>query len=208
MPDAAIYVLAGVNGAGKSSVLGSALAEAGLDFYNPDLAARELIRDHPELGQERANSLAWQQMRRHLEDAILNRTSYAFESTLGGKTIPHLLAAALEGGIEVHVWYIGLNSPEHHLVRVRQRVAEGGHDIPETHIRKRYVSSRANLIRLLPGLTTLKVFDNNQDAWPARPELVLDVEAGMIKFIAEDNLMPPWARPIAGALNDKTGPPA
>ncbi|HHX82418.1 MAG TPA: hypothetical protein GX696_05490, partial [Pseudomonadaceae bacterium] len=81
-----IYVLAGVNGAGKSSVGSRALAQAGLSWFNPDTYARDLAK---QLSIERneANGLAWQEGFRQLNEAIANQQSYAFETTLGGNSI-------------------------------------------------------------------------------------------------------------------------
>ncbi|MGH8574211.1 MAG: hypothetical protein ACREX8_16790 [Gammaproteobacteria bacterium] len=68
---------------------------------------------------------------------MASRLDFAFETTLGANTIPRLLAEAASQGIEVHVWYAGLSSPELHIERVRSRVRKGGHDIPEADIRRR-----------------------------------------------------------------------
>ena len=93
-------------------------------------------------------------------------STFAFETTLGGKTITALLERALGAGGEVRIWYVGLSTPELHLARVRARVARGGHDIPEAQIRARYDASRLNLIRMLPHLTELRVYDNSVEAVP------------------------------------------
>src|SRR5207244_10369114 len=161
-----IYVLAGTNGAGKSSLAGAAWERHGADYFNPDTAARLIAARNPGLGQAEANSAAWHQGRRLLERAIAERLTFAFETTLGGATITPLLQRALSAGIAVRVWYVGLASPELHIARVRARVARGGHDIPAGHIRARYDSSRLNLIRLLPRLTELRVYDNSAEADP------------------------------------------
>ena len=64
-----------------------------------------------------------------------------------------LLEQAIEKGMAVRVWYVGLENVELHSARVRARVAAGGHDIPEAKIRARSDQSRLNLIPLLPELT-------------------------------------------------------
>jgi len=69
-----------------------------------------------------------------LERAIAERKTFAFETTLGGATITALLQRALAAGIAVRVWYVGLDSPELHIARVRAR-SHGRHDIPAGHIR-------------------------------------------------------------------------
>ncbi len=179
-------MLAGVNGAGKSSLGGAAIRQSGGDYYNPDEAARDLLG------------------RNLLEKAIADRLDFAFESTLGANTIPALLRAAAQAGFEVHVWYAGLSSPELHLARVKSRVRKGGHDISEADIRRRYQHSRLNLINLLPYIAALRVFDNSPDADPAtgrapEPVLVLHMERGKILNPADLPDTPDWARPIVAA---------
>ena len=151
-PPARLYVVAGVNGAGKSSVGGAAIRAFGGDYFNPDEAARELMAANPGLDQVQANAAAWQQGKRLLEHAIRDRLDFAIETTLGGNTMARLLAEAAALGIEVRIWYVGLASAEAHIKRVRQRVRAGGHDIPEADIRRRWRYSRMNLVQLLPVL--------------------------------------------------------
>ena len=102
-PAPRIYVLAGVNGAGKSSIAGATFRLAGGQYFNPDEAARDMKAKHPALSQAAANGAAWQQGRRLLERAIAESLDYAFESTLGASTLPRLLARAASEGFEVRV---------------------------------------------------------------------------------------------------------
>jgi predicted ABC-type ATPase len=197
-------VLAGVNGAGKSSIAGAAYREAGGEYFNPDEAARLLREANPRLAQAQANGAAWQQGRRLLERAIAERLDFAFETTLGASTIPKLLAAAVDNGTEVRIWYAGLDSAEHHIERVRARVRKGGHDIPESDIRRRFENSRLNLIHLMPKLTALRVYDNGEEADPARgqaprPRLVLHMERGNMVGPPALSRTPGWAKPIVAA---------
>jgi predicted ABC-type ATPase len=200
-------VLAGTNGAGKSSIGGAALRQANADYFNPDEAARKLLAANPSIDQAGANAAAWQEGKRLLERAISERKHFAFETTLGGKTMTGLLQNALDEGFEVCVWYAGLDSPELHIARVAARVARGGHDIPEADIRRRYHRSRQNLISLLPRLTVLQVFDNSAEGDPKdgqqpAPRLLLHLERGRLVRPADPKLLgstPEWARPIAGA---------
>ncbi len=199
-----IYVLAGTNGAGKSSIGGAVIRNMGADYFNPDEATRRIHSASPHLSEREASSAAWHQGKRLLERAIANRLTFAFETTLGGETITALLRQALAKGIEVRVWYVGLATPELHLARVRARVARGGHDIPEGKIRERFERSRVNLIRLLPHLTELRVFDNSADADPAsgktpEPLLVLHMVNGAITSICDLPQVPGWAKPIVAA---------
>ncbi len=197
-------MLAGVNGAGKSSIGGAAFRAFGADYYNPDEAARSLMAVNPGLGQAEANAAAWQQGRRLLEKAIAERLDFAIETTLGGSTIAHLLAEAAERGFEVRVWYAGLATPELHIERVRARVRKGGHDIPEPDIRRRFEHSRLNLVHLMPHLASLRVHDNSTEADPAagkmaEPRLLLHVVRGRIAGPRDLAATPDWAKPILAA---------
>ena len=199
-----IYVLAGVNGAGKSSLGGAAFRAAGADYYNPDEAARALMAANPALTQADANSGAWRKGVELLMRAIRERKNFAFETTLGGNTISGLLMEATPKRIELYVWYVGLSSPELHIERVRARVRQGGHDIAAEHIRRRYEHSRLNLINLLPRITALRVYDNSTDADPAtgkipKPKLVLHMENGKILNRRNLRSTPDWAKPIVAA---------
>ncbi len=212
-----VYVIAGVNGAGKSSVAGETFRESGVDYYNPDEAARLLVTANPTLTQTEANAAAWHEGVRLLKRAIDERLDFAFETTLGANTIPRLLRKAANAGIEIYVWYVGLESPELHIARVKTRVARGGHDISEEDIRRRYERSRLNLIDLLPvlppqrgcrvgdpGLRALRIFDNSAEADPAdgqtpKPILVLSMERGKILGPKDLTHTPAWAKPIVAA---------
>jgi predicted ABC-type ATPase len=201
---ACIYVLAGTNGAGKSTVGGAAIREKGADYFNPDEAARRIRLAHPRISERDANSAAWHEGRRLLEEAIATRSTFAIETTLGGETIAGLLLRALVERIDVRIWYVGLATPELHMARVRARVARGGHDIPEAAIRQRFDHSRINLIRLLPRLTELRLFDNSTDADPAAgsepaPLLLLHLAKGTIAAMCDLASVPAWAKPIVAA---------
>jgi predicted ABC-type ATPase len=196
-----IYVLAGTNGAGKSSVAGAMLIEEGVEYFNPDEAA-ELIRvANPGITLGEAQSVAWDEGRRLLERAINERLDYAFETTLGGRTIPALLEKAIETGIEVRIWYVGLTNAELHIARVHARVKKGGHDIPEEKIHQRYTRSVFNLIQLMPKLTELRVYDNSVEADPhtgatPEPKLIVHWNRGELLNVCELASTPEWAKPI------------
>ena len=199
---ARITVLAGVNGSGKSSLMGELLLEKGVNYYNSDVFTRQLVKLDPSLSHEQANSTAWTFGRDQLQSAITRQASYAFETTLGANTIPRLIKAAAQAGMEVALWYCGLKSPELNIQRVAARVAKGGHDIPQEKIRTRWISSRENLIQLLPFLAEVKVFDNSIEAtaetgFAPSPVLLLHVKGGQILHRVTEP--PDWAKPIIAA---------
>ena len=196
-----IYVLAGVNGAGKSSIGGTTFRELGADYFNPDEFAHTLMGLESALSQTAANAAAWLHGKNLLERAVEQRLDFALETTLGGNTIPKLLAQAASQRIAVRVWYVGLSSPELHIARVRARVSRGGHHIPEADIRRRFEHSRLNLIELLPKLAALRIFDNSTEADPSSgrtpmPTLILGMEHGLIVEPKDLSQTPDWAKPI------------
>lgn len=176
----------------------------GTKYFNPDEAATRIRSAKPHLSQAEANSQAWYQGKRLLDRTIAERLSFAFETTLGGNTIPALLSSALSAGLEVRVWYVGLSSVELHIARVRARVEKGGHPIPEEKIRDRYDRSRLNLIRLMPLLTELVVYDNSNEADPdagerPEPKRLLQMASGKIVSSCDLQFIPEWAKPILAA---------
>jgi predicted ABC-type ATPase len=193
-----ITVLAGVNGAGKSSIGGSALRAQGLDWYNPDEIARELHEQFPDRPLDEINSRVWYEGLGRLRAAIRDDTDFVFETTLGGDTITNTLLQAIASGIPVNVWYCGLASPELHIVRVQTRVARGGHAIPEPLIRARCKTSMQHLCVLAIRLHQLVVYDNSQplgrDGKP-NLRLLLHCKNGKIRQLDRD--MPDWAKPVA-----------
>lgn len=200
-----LFVLAGVNGAGKSSVGGHLLEQMGLTWFNPDTFAREL-RTETGCNQADANVLAWQEGVRRLDEAISRGFHHAFETTLGGRTIPARIRAAAQSH-DVMMWFCGLSSPELHLARVRARVAHGGHDIPEAKIRERYPMSLENLIALMPYLAHLRIYDNSiqiaSGESVADPVLVAEMRSRKIAWpIDVESLArtPEWAKPLVEAV--------
>jgi len=201
-----LYVLAGVNGAGKSSVGGHLLERDGLTWFNPDTFARELMASTG-CDQETANGYAWQEGMRRLEEAIEKGLNHAFETTLGGKSVTAKILEAAKTH-DVLIWFCGLSSPELHIARVTARVAAGGHPIPEEKIRERYPSAQLNLIKLMPHVAYIKVYDNSAEAAAdgtvPDPVLVLEMENGQIISPAPDDLKalqrtPEWTKAILEA---------
>lgn len=201
-----LYVLAGVNGAGKSSIGGHLLERNGLTWFNPDTFARELMAATG-CDQETANAHAWQESMRRLEETIAQGLNHAFETTLGGRSVTAKILQATETH-DVLIWFCGLSSPDLHIARVKARVVAGGHPIPEEKIRERYPQAQLNLIKLMPRAAYIKVYDNSSEASPngtvPDPLLVLEMENGQVIWPDPDDLKalqrtPGWAKSILEA---------
>jgi predicted ABC-type ATPase len=198
-----ITVLAGTNGAGKSSIGGARLEASRTPFYNPDVETQALSAANPGMTLDEANAAAWRIGKERLEAAIAERHSFNFETTLGGTTITRLLAKAHDSGLRLRIWYCGLSDAELHIARVRARVLRGGHDIPATKIRERFDASRNNLCSILPSLDELVLYDNSTESdpnsgEPPQPVQLLHFRDG--KILNRVSLMPNWAKPIAAVV--------
>ena len=193
-----ITVIAGVNGAGKSSLIGANIRSNNGEYFNPDEVSRSLMLKDPLLSLEKANSKAWKLSYEQLKCAILEDKDYVFETTLGGNSICQLLHDAIDEGIKVRILFCGLESAELHIQRVKNRVAKGGHDIPEDKIRARWKSSILNMMSLIPRCYQIKVFDNSSPVKSGRPKPVSLFSMLDGKFIQKPiKELPEWAKPIA-----------
>ncbi|OWT64176.1 hypothetical protein CEY11_06355 [Candidimonas nitroreducens] len=199
-----LYVLAGVNGAGKSSIGGYLLTQAGLAWYNPDDFARALVSDYKAV-QEQANIEAWQEGVCRLRQAMAKRGSFAFETTLGGQSITQYLLQACKTH-DVMIWYCGLRDPQLHLDRIRLCVRNGGHDIPQAKVHQRWTSSLGNLIVLMPSLAHLRVYDNSTQYEIGQaigePKLLLEMCAAKRLYptrLANAVDTPDWVKPVLEA---------
>lgn len=204
-PVPTITVIAGTNGAGKSSILGEFLRQHGGEYFNPDDMARRLRKEDPDLTQYEANAQAWLIGKEGLEDAIYTGRDYTFETTLGGNTIKRLLHQAAAHGHRLVIWYVGLASAEAHIERVTQRVRRGGHPIPEDKIRERFEQSVQHLIELLPAIFECRLFDNSESAdlcageAPAPVSLLHIRDREIVSSVALSEV-PEWAKPVFAAV--------
>ncbi len=194
-----ITVIAGVNGAGKSTVAGAYIRNTDEgDYFNPDEVAQQLRKDDTSLSIEEANSKAWQIGFEQLSRAVEEVHDYTFETTLGGNSICQKLHEAIDRGQEVRIFYCGLDSLELHIQRVNERVIQGGHDIPEDKIRQRWTNSIHNMMGLIPRCSAVVVIDNSipkDDSGPY-PVCLFSFQGNVFKHAPIES-MPDWAKPLA-----------
>ncbi len=198
MPAGHAVVVAGVNGAGKSSVIEAAVQALGSRYFNPDTEARAVLRENPGVSPQVASALALRRVAEMLRRLRSEDLRFTFETTLGGSIMTRRLIEIAEAGGTVEVFFIGLEGIDLHLRRVADRVQGGGHDIPEARIRERYVRSRQNLIRLLPHISRLDLYDNTE-----RPRLLLRYPDGTASLRVGLHEVPMWAKPIVVAALDQ-----
>ena len=144
-PSKKIIILAGPNGAGKTTFARSFLPEeAGLPrFINADAIAAGLAAFAPETAAIRAGRLMLQEIDR----CAMRGESFAFETTLAGLGWLARIARWREQGYRVSLYFLSLPNVEIAVERVAERVQQGGHDIPEAVIRRRFASGLENFKR-------------------------------------------------------------
>ena len=177
-----VIVLAGPNGAGKSSVAPSLLAGALAitEFVNADVIAAGLSAFNPEQHSLEAGRM----MLERLRDLAKHRANFAFETTLASRTFAPWIKGLIESGYAFHLLFLWLPSEEHAVLRVRERVQQGGHNIPEETIRRRYHRGILNFFSLYqPLATSWRVYDNSHRSGP---RLVASGGVNMVQSIVDN----------------------
>src|ERR1700744_2842045 len=139
-----LYIIAGCNGAGKTTASYTILPEMlnCREFVNADSIAAGLSPFSPESVAIEAGGL----MLSWIRALMVVGVDFAFETTLATRSYVSLIRDARGMGYKVTLLFIWLDSPETAIQRVADRVAEGGHNIPEGTIRRRYSRGISNLI--------------------------------------------------------------
>ncbi len=156
----AVIVLAGPNGAGKSTTAPRLLKGtlAVTEFVNPDVIAQGLSVFAPEQTALAAGRI----MLERLQELAQRRATFAFETTLASRSFAPWLAKLRASGYRVHLVFLWLASADLAVERVADRVRLGGHNVPEVHVRRRYVAGLRNFFSLYRSLsTTWRVYDNS-----------------------------------------------
>jgi predicted ABC-type ATPase len=160
-----VVILAGPNGAGKTTAARTLLAETIrlMTFVNADVIAQGLSGFDPESMAMEAGRI----MLQRLHALAAQRASFAFETTLAGRSYARWLRSLRVAGYTAHLVYFWLASPDLAVARVAERVSQGGHDIPEATIHQRYHRSVQNFFHLYrPLVSTWRVYDNTQAGLP------------------------------------------
>ena len=147
MPPKRIVIIAGPNGAGKTTFAKEYLPrEVGFpDFINVDLIAVGLSPFAPEDVRFRAGRLMLEEINRRTAKGL----SFAFETTLSGRAYAKLIARWQNSGYHVKLIFLSLPSAQLAVIRVAARVAQGGYDVPEAVILRRFGFGSAELSRHL-----------------------------------------------------------
>ena len=183
MNNSRLYIIAGCNGAGKTTASYTILPEIlqCREFVNADEIAKGLSPFNP----ESMSIMAGRLMVTRINELLGVSASFALETTLSTRSYTSLIRKAHEMGYKVSLIYFWLQSPELAEMRVAKRVKEGGHDIPSNVLRRRYQSGINNLFELyMPIVDYWMIFDNSQ---PTRV-MVAEGGNGMEEHIIENEI--------------------
>jgi len=169
MNDKKLYIIAGCNGAGKTTASFTILPEI-LDckeFVNADEIAKGLSPFQPEKVPFEAGRI----MLNRINELLAENVNFAFETTLSTKSYKSKINEAKEKGYRIILLFFWLQNIELAKERVKVRVSEGGHNIDPEVIARRYLRGIKNLFDIyLPIVDGAFIFDNSQ----AKPELLAD----------------------------------
>ena len=175
MKKSKLYVIAGPNGSGKTTFAEKFLpnyAEC-FEFINADMIAKGLSPFTPSRVAVKAGKILLEQ----IADCFRRKADFAFETTLAGKAYVNLFKKMKQNGYELHLVFLWLPAVKLALARIADRVRNGGHDIPERDVRRRFARGLKNLFHSYGALfDTWSVFDNSTGS----PEQVFRVEQGVI----------------------------
>lgn len=185
-----LTLVAGPNGSGKSTLTASITFKGSAAVIDPDAIARRL---DPELPSRVAIQAARQAVLKS-RTLLHEGQSFVLESTIAGNGALSLMREAKDVGYRTLLIYVALGDPELHIERVRLRASQGGHDIPDSDIRRRYVRSlqRAPAAILLADTTV--IFDNSG----SRHERKMILQNGRIVWRAD--ALPAWVQEVAARL--------
>jgi len=159
-----ITIIAGPNGAGKTTFALEFLPkEAGCPiFVNADLIAAGLSPFDPARAAIRAGRVMLSEIHAHAKRG----ESFAFETTLAGRGYAPLIRRWRDEGYFVSITFLSLPDADVAIARVRARVVQGGHDVPEAVIRRRFAAGRQNFEQLYRPLVNEWAFYDNSGATP------------------------------------------
>lgn len=135
-----LYIVAGANGTGKTTLAKELLKEKDLRFLNADELA---LKINP-ANIDKARIEAGRAFLKKLDSLLHGRACFALETTLSGHTISALIKRAKKDGYKIVIIYFFVDSPELAIDRIKLRVKKGGHHVPDEDVIRRFYRSKNN----------------------------------------------------------------
>ncbi len=183
-----LYLFAGPNGSGKSTLIKDYITYYGLEdveYICPDIYASELFSDIEDVYERYTQAMDFAAYKR--ERLLSLGRSMIMETVLSRSDKLDFVVHAREKGYRIVSIFVGTESADINCARVRKRVTEGGHDVPEDKLRERYARSMQNLPLLAECSDELYVYDNSG----AHPSLALSIIDEDLFLTAE---APDWVK--------------
>lgn len=180
-----LWLLAGGNGAGKSTFYRTRLQPLGLPFVNADIIARELYPDAPEEHSYDAARIA-EEIRYEL---LREGRIFCFETVFSHPSKIDFVAHAKTLGYQVILVFIHLESTELNKARISQRLESGGHHVPDEKVEQRIPRLLKHIKTVIPLCDPVHVLDNSSARNPFKPVMV--IRAGKIEV--QQSIVPEWA---------------
>ena len=181
-----LWVLAGGNGAGKSTFYNLYLAKHGIKFVNADLIAQDIDPANMAAMSHQAATVA----AKIREDLISHGISFCFETVFSHESKIDFIAQAKANGYTVVLIYIHLFDSSLNEARVKQRVSEGGHGVPAEKIRSRIPRTMENINVALSIVDEARILDNSSRDEPFKQITV--IKNGILEIKVDP--LPNWAR--------------
>ena len=137
-----LYILAGANGSGKSTIAAAILPAENISYINADDIAKELCPSDLGSVKIKAGKIFFDRT----EECFKKQQSFAIESTLSGLGHIKTIEKAQSLGYSVVIAYVFVDSPQVCISRIKARVKNGGHHVPDADVIRRYARSRHNFI--------------------------------------------------------------
>lgn len=188
MTDKQLWLLAGGNGAGKSTFYHTRLEPLGLPFVNADVIARELFATQAEQYSYAAARIA-EEMRQSL---LLEGRSFCFETVFSHPSKIDFVARAKALGYEIILVLVHLNNTQLNKARVSQRVSAGGHNVPDDKIEARIPRTLEHMQVIFPLCDQVHILDNSSAADPFRRVAV--IREGVLRGQREQ--LPGWVQSL------------
>ena len=186
-----LWLIAGGNGAGKSTFYRAQLEPLGLPFINADILAKQLYPDEPEQHSYEAARIAGTMRNKLLQEG----RSFCFETVFSHPSKIDFIAQARSMGYEVILVFIHLDNISLNQARVSQRVSEGGHHVPENKVSSRVPKVLQNIKQVLGLCNQSYLLDNSRLDNPFKQ--IAEIHDGQLT--AKVTALPDWAQ---GLLRD------
>ena len=182
-----IWLLAGGNGAGKTTFYHTQLEPSGFPFVNADSLAKELYPDSPEQHSYDAALIA-EQIRKNL---LEQGNSFCFETVFSHPSKIDFVAQAKISGYEIVLVFIHLDNISLNQSRINQRVSEGGHSVPADKVATRIPRTLENIRKVIPLCDSVFILDNSRADNPFKK--LVTISNGKIK---KESVLPSWCELI------------